>query len=1140
MAEPGDRALGSPLDGESSSEEEESSDNSHEAYGNNERTHYLGWRTRRQYGNRERTLFRRGRSSSALSTRRSCPEGVRTAKRSPFVRLCASPPEEAAHAAAAASPASSGGEVEADGEEASSEGEMAVYGEARSSDGSGTAGEVAAGLETASPSPQGRASSAALRPAAVGSDQASSGSSAGPSPPASGLQMISPVDTQYDLRPDQGGSVAFSQVKEDSVNLQETFEQEPGIATEEPDAYFWGSVPLEQVQLLPPEEGTPAERTAAEGGDGPQDEEPQLVVLDPHHPLMARFQAALKGYLSRQIDQLKLELRELEVATKRSQLERQELGVSLYGVQQHLARLQMQLEKTHDRYSVAASERQQQEQELQRVRALYTTTWASASEERKKLAVLQTDLEKLALHLFYMQNVTQDVRDDILVMKQVVRKTEAERSRAEVEKRKQDLFVDQLTARTHQLEESIALLEAQHVAQAEDTRVLRKAVSEATTEIAAIHLEKKRILQQWSTSLLGMQHRDEAHGAILEALRECQRQAKSMEGQVQSYRKSIVEEEERSERLAGVLHRAEAEASLLQKLTLQCLVRRDALLEELNTCQLMLHTTEDALSQGQQEHAALAKELQAVREAVLQEQEMRRRTDAAIADKLQEHVTSNKMTKYFYKLLLRLQKEKTSMVTHLSKIDGDIAQANLDITNTSCRLDTHRKTLAGLDQESQKVSELILNSKNEIARRTTLIERKQGLINTLTKQLEQLLSELGGEEIGPLDLEIKRLAKLTEEHNASIAQARGSWLRLQQELVAATRQREEQLESLEQLRREVHVMEQKKLRVENKINQEKREQRDLERHRKDLDNDLRRLNALVSRNRSGSEGLQHANLVAEAEFVHTLKAAERETIQMQDKLAQLQEEKATLLSSLVEAEHQIMLWEKKIQLAKEMRASVDSEMGQAEMRSMRAEIHRMKVKHAQLLRQQEKMVRDMELAVTRRETVVTRAEGQKKRDKKALTRTDFRQLQLELRQKIKDTHKAIEECAQTISDLEETQRQLSRSLQEGQNKLSAMQEDADAFEADLKQLTTLKRQNLLEIVARQTRLKHLQAVTEGKYVFLFRSQKSLQLEESRLGGRLALLGTVLGNMQDEYPQFRDALRHISQRIASQLASQDPS
>lgn len=43
--------------------------------------------------------------------------------------------------------------------------------------------------------------------------------------------------------------------------------------------------------------------------------------------------------------------------------------------------------------------------------------------------------------------------------------------------------------------------------------------------------------------------------------------------------------------------------------------------------------------------------------------------------------------------------------------------------------------------------------------------------------------------------------------------------------------------------------------------------------------------------------------------------------------------------------HQIMLWEKKIQLTKEMRAAVDSATGQGELQAMRTEIHRMQVRH---------------------------------------------------------------------------------------------------------------------------------------------------------------------------------------------------
>ena len=38
-----------------------------------------------------------------------------------------------------------------------------------------------------------------------------------------------------------------------------------------------------------------------------------------------------------------------------------------------------------------------------------------------------------------------------------------------------------------------------------------------------------------------------------------------------------------------------------------------------------------------------------------------------------------------------------------------------------------------------------------------------------------------------------------------------------------------------------------------------------------------------------------------------------------------------------------MLWEKKIQLTREMRAAVDSEAGQGEIQAMRTEIHGMQV-----------------------------------------------------------------------------------------------------------------------------------------------------------------------------------------------------
>jgi len=118
-----------------------------------------------------------------------------------------------------------------------------------------------------------------------------------------------------------------------------------------------------------------------------------------------------------------------------------------------------------------------------------------------------------------------------------------------------------------------------------------------------------------------------------------------------------------------------------------------------------------------------------------------------------------------------------------------------------------------------------------------------------------------------------------------------------------------------------------------------------------------------------------------------------------------------------------MFWERKIQLAKEMKSAVDSETGQGEIRAMKSEIHRMqvryfykyieldymfhfflKVRHEQLLRQQEKLIRDMESSVSRRETIITRGEFQQKLPQnKAIMQSTVQKKITDLQRKIRES-----------------------------------------------------------------------------------------------------------------------------------------
>lgn len=80
---------------------------------------------------------------------------------------------------------------------------------------------------------------------------------------------------------------------------------------------------------------------------------------------------------------------------------------------------------------------------------------------------------------------------------------------------------------------------------------------------------------------------------------ECQHQIMSIDGEIEAYKKSIMKEEEKNEKLASILNREETEAGLMQKLTAQSLSKQEALQSEFNTYRLALQDTEDALGKAQ-------------------------------------------------------------------------------------------------------------------------------------------------------------------------------------------------------------------------------------------------------------------------------------------------------------------------------------------------------------------------------------------------------------------------------------------------------------------------------------------------------------------------------------------------------------
>jgi chromosome segregation ATPase len=162
-----------------------------------------------------------------------------------------------------------------------------------------------------------------------------------------------------------------------------------------------------------------------------------LVVLDPDHPLMVRFQKALKDQLTRREEKLTIENRETKYQLEKAKNEREELGVELYNLQQDLAKNQMLLEKDHDTYNDTNEQRKLIEDELEVVRNLYRTNRKHLDDETKKVRDLQQERDNLKLKIYYMSNAKEDIRGDIAVIKRATEKAETDKSKFEIEKQRQ-------------------------------------------------------------------------------------------------------------------------------------------------------------------------------------------------------------------------------------------------------------------------------------------------------------------------------------------------------------------------------------------------------------------------------------------------------------------------------------------------------------------------------------------------------------------------------------------------------------------------------------------------------------------------------------------------------------------------------
>ncbi|XP_061844024.2 coiled-coil domain-containing protein 40-like [Nerophis lumbriciformis] len=813
------------------------------------------------------------------------------------------------------------------------------------------------------------------------------------------------------------------------------------------------------------------------------EEEEEFLVLDAEHPLIAKKQAALKHQLVTELERLTMQLQEKTADDKAESSKTEEIFVKLFREQERLKGLQTRLEYQQQTKVLAESKHRQVQDQLMATKACHSSITNQCNKTKAEVSKLQAELDKLRLHVIFTQAVTADLHSNVKATKSATRKVGIKKSQAEDQKLKQDMYVERLTKELERLTQLMDVYEAQTNAQAETTHATQEALSEAEMQMESLAMAQKQLLQQWNSSLLSMRRQDEEFGTIQEAVRIAEHQVIVLDREIEGNKKSISELQERSETLTMLLNCSQMDCDVSKKMINQKQAQHEALQAQYSTYNRALGETERVLAELTKEDNGLQTVLTDQRRKLEKNKNKHLELEEGIMTRMLQKLMDSKAAQHYQRLTNKkasLKKEKIFQLWHL---ESSVMAAALQSNVINEKLANLSRTQKGLDEEITKYNRVVQSNQTNSSSIDALIAQKQTTVANINKKIDLIAARTGHEDLSPLQIKVQGIKTQIDEVSLKIKNDQQLWLKHQGMLVGLTLEIQEHSKEYNKLQAKLTVIRQKKIYLECHLEVMHREESDIDKGNKMLQRDLLKLNTLLSKNTQLRQALEQENMVMETKFLHELKEAERQSIEMEVKLEKTQEEKEKLLSSLVEAERHIMLWEKKTHLMKETRLVVEE--GQGDIQIMKDDIHRMERWLSQLMRQRETLLRDSVAVVERRGNIIERNEVLARSTKKIVTKGELHLMNDGLRRKIKDTQKLVKEYSQEI-----------RELQEGHEEF-------------------------------QKKSKKIQEMTEGTPVGTASLEVTLQSELERVN----TVSTIVHRVWTEMPKYHGALWKVVRSLA---------
>ena len=698
------------------------------------------------------------------------------------------------------------------------------------------------------------------------------------------------------------------------------------------------------------------------------EENVNIANLPPEHPYLRRYQISLENQLKTEEEKLRLLFKEKNNDSKKLKKEREEIGISLYDLQQRFAIIENNFNEEYTKLKALEEETKIETEKLTEEIKVYNNKFQNVKEQEKLVFESNEDLNQINSMIKYVEKYHLQVKSDIKITKNATNKTEENIIKQEKKKKEQDFFIDVLEMRLKNLTEKKLIYNAQIKSQENETKEAKLNLSEADEEIKKIMEKKKQLIKDLDNAIYNLSLKDNAKVIVIQNIEKQEDERIKINSEINGYKNLIRNENIKNNELEDNLRQLKKKLLFMENNMKEMEENKDKILEKRVFVDNSIKKIKNEIDNLLKIQNSLDNELEIINKNKVklfnEAKKLQEENLIFLSDKEKNIKQGNNLSKQnqnINKEIFDLLVEKESKSNEIIRIQIDklnIESENMKLKN---KIDLINDEMNKLEDDYNKKDSKIKNTQKNIEKKETETEH-------LNKIYSELMKNRKNDNEGEFEIAINKLQKKIKNLRKEIRIKESDWLMKKQNLIKKENILNDLTEELIDKRSKKLTLDRKKMKLNEKYNIHEKEIKEIEYSIKQLrDNEMNKFTKLYEKNININENLEKQIFDINIKFKEKLTNLENESVKLEMEIEVMNEEKVDLLSQIMEAERQISLWEKKIELQDQLQKIIKPENGKKEIDEMKNYINKQKLIYNKLVNEQENIIKNMEKNIQRRD-----------------------------------------------------------------------------------------------------------------------------------------------------------------------------